>query len=179
MLKLFPVGCAHSQVSGCKRRSICQALNTDRWPWHSPSCCVPALAASHPCAPTNACCGGDRCWGLSAPVVNTPEQNQPWVSLFLSLSPESSGPVCFNGLQDGLTLLGHQEGPRLSMSSYVSSNSLKQLLCSLAGQWGKPYQGLKCCFMGLWVDLIGFASARAAKPRALPWEVSTEKSWLA
>lgn len=52
--------------------------------------------------------------------------------------------------------------------------------CFAAWKGGEePNHGLKRCFEGLWVDLSGSACAGAAKPRALPWEVSTEKPGLA
>jgi len=78
-------------------------------------------------------------------------------------------------------LLGCAEGLRMSMEAifYMCLQTLPRN-CSAAWKGnGKPYLGLKRCVTGLWVDLIGSACAGGAKPRALPWEVSTEKSWLA
>lgn len=142
----------------------------------------PFVPHPRPWCPPSPCAAEVTAAGVSTPMVNTSEQNQPQTSLFLTLSPVRSGPVCFKGLQDSLVLLGgHREGPRLSVEA-VFYTCLQTLLNNCFVAWkgnGKPYQGLKCCFMGLWVDLTGSASAGTAKPRALPWEVSTEKLWLA
>lgn len=51
---------------------------------------------------------------------------------------------------------------------------LQNLLSNCFAAWqddGEPYQGQNCCFMGLWLNLIGFSTA---KSHALPWELSTE-----
>lgn len=56
---------------------------------------------------------------------------------------------------------------------------LQNLLSSCFVAWQddwEPYWGQNCSFMGLWLNLISFSTA---KPRALPWEISTEtQCWL-
>lgn len=124
----------------------------------------PALCAgSLPPAPT-------KTWCLlgsltTPPVASTPKQNQPWASLSLTLSLVSSGPGCFTGLQDGLMLLGCWGGPGLGMEAGFCM-CLQDVSSNRFAAWKggeEPNHGLKCCFVGLWVDLIGSACAGAAK----------------